>query len=216
MSKPLNRLLDEGDRFEMYIEGMRLTLDSSLDMVINQKQLKVQTMLPSIPTTSLSNKTVELVSKKDVTGIVRVKGKITQLIFDGNCAEMTIEIADDVEQMQRRAFYRLPITKDVHVGMSEETDSASIQGITQNISAGGMRFLLTKSFDIGEVISVSLDLGGQTYQFKSRVLQSTPAENSLHKSFVRVEFLNISERDRSKLLAYIFNEQSKQNKRVKS
>ncbi len=207
MNKPLNRLLHEGDRFEMFIEGMRVSLESSLDEVLNQNELKLQTQLPSIPMKALSQKTVELVTKKDATGIIRIKGKIKSLDYDGAFAEMTIELDDDIEQMQRRAFYRLPILRDITVLSDQAT---KVVGMTQNISAGGLKCLISSTFSVGELIHLSMDLGKDTYQFKARILQSSPVDQSDSKCMVRVEFLNISEKQRSKLLAYIFQEQSKQ------
>jgi c-di-GMP-binding flagellar brake protein YcgR len=82
--------------------------------------------------------------------------------------------------------------------------------ITTNISAGGLLFTCKPDFSLQdrEVVTGTLFISGESIAFQGEIKRLSMAENQDIK-FAGIEFLNINQRDQSKILQYCFEKQRK-------
>jgi c-di-GMP-binding flagellar brake protein YcgR len=81
--------------------------------------------------------------------------------------------------------------------------------ITTNVSAGGLLFTCNQNFQLqeGELVTGTLFIpNGEPLTFKGEIKRISMADNQ-DKKFAGIEFLNINQRDRSKILQYCFEKQ---------
>lgn len=134
-------------------------------------------------------------------GVVRTPG--TAELVESNLLRFVPE--DSMELVQRREFVRVTAAK--RVVLENEDGDVLAQGLTSDISGGGMLVQLPRSADItvDTVIFFSLSLGLTDYDDQvngtARILRRTD-ENR-----VALEFEHISRRDQERLIRFVFERQ---------
>ena len=96
---------------------------------------------------------------------------------------------------EQRRFPRIPEAFTVMYRVSGELASSWCEVVTQNVSAGGVRFLVSEALDAGTTIMLRLALPGlsQPLQINGQVVWSRMQASGVAE--VGVEFLDVSERD---------------------
>lgn len=125
-----------------------------------------------------------------------------------------------VENIQQRAFVRMQITLPmcVHLLTQEgqiDMNSDDIPGTavidvtTKNIGGGGVLFVTKKPLPLNEKIKMQLDLHqDNSLETIGEVIRLVPSSDpNLKIYFVAAKFLDISEKDRDKIIKYIFKKQ---------
>lgn len=212
MKNRLKSLLSAGDRIELYIEGeegVPVTLDTSLEALIDNDKLVIQATADPSQRRLRTDIAIRLVASKDSAGILEMDGRIIQSTRTGNTSVLVVELMADVHQTQRRQYYRLPILRDVRLGNSGD---GYFNGVTQNISAGGLRCVLPTRLRAGAHITVKLELSQEAFELKGEVLDAMEFDEQSRRYVLRIRFTDTSEKDRTRLIAYIFSEQGRQKK----
>jgi len=212
MKNKLKHLLSAGDRLELYIDGVEGTPNSmgtSFEALTDNGTMIIKTPVSCSANSIQSNQEIRLTTSKDSAGILEMSGKIVQSTRTGSTTILVIELIDNIQQTQRRQYYRLPILRDVRLGNSGD---GFFDGVTQNISAGGIRCILPIKIRTGAQITVKLELNREPFELKGEVLEALEFDENTQRFMLRVRFIGTSEKDRSKLISYIFSEQSRQNK----
>lgn len=125
---------------------------------------------------------------------------------------------ENVSRVQRREHLRvamtMPMDYEVHLG---DTYSRPRQGVLKDLSGGGCLLLMSEEVQAGSLLRVHLsleDLGRM--EIIGRVVRSAPAECRLAGRWhVAVEFLALSERDRDRLVKFVFNKHREEVIRLK-
>lgn len=214
MKNRLKNLLNAGDRLELHIDGedgSDLTLETSLEALIDNDKLIILANIHSAYGSLRAQESITLVANKDSAGILEMSGKIVQRSLAGNSSILVVELVDDVQQTQRRQYYRLPILRDVRLGNSGE---GYFDGLTQNISAGGLRCILPQRIRAGAQIKVKLELGQTPFELTGEVLEANAFDEENSRFLLRIRFIDTSEKDRARLISYIFSEQGRQKKKL--
>ncbi|MGI6119344.1 MAG: flagellar brake protein [Desulfosporosinus sp.] len=131
------------------------------------------------------------------------EGKILQRI-SVPIPMLVFELPDVVERIQRRKFFRVPALYPVSFQLvTEEGLSDPMKGTTLDISGGGMRFLTKERVEGKSLLYVILSLPIGELKTDARVCHNEKIEdNKIY--VVSVEFLGIPERERDRIIYFIF------------
>lgn len=214
MRAKLSRILTVGDTIELKIDSLasnEIIIKSNLYSVIDGQKMVVSSTLAQNPGIK-KNHVVKLTSAKDAAGIISMHATVQEVVAHGSDLTIVLDLHTDMERTQRRESFRLPLLKDVEVGLIGERPS---MGMTQNISAGGMRCLLPASIREGATLKIKLELDQDTYTFKGKVLQQFDSEDLSGHSIIRIQFVDLTPQEQRKLTSFILTEQGKREAKVK-
>lgn len=123
---------------------------------------------------------------------------------------LSIKKPDSIQKIQRRFWVRMPVT--LPVGFSTENPEGEYQeatGQSIDLSGGGMLLMTEMSLQPGQTLNLAFELpGGGAVICKSRVLRIFRDENT-SKNGVKaaMEFFELSERSRDRIVKFIFDRQ---------
>jgi len=209
MKERLKHLLTAGDRLELSLSGpggIEMTLETSLRDLDGTGRIIVQAPAPEAPGVLQPGDPIRLMASKENAGILEMAGRILRCAATENTLVLVVELSDEIRQQQRRQFFRLPILREVHMGL--QGDAPHI-GVTQNISAGGLRCVYPEHLRVGAPITVSLELGHELFQLSGEVLESSAVDDTLQRFILRVRFTDVPEKEQTRLMALLFREQSR-------
>ena len=124
--------------------------------------------------------------------------------------------AFEITKIQRRSFYRLETYLPVTLQLEKEPVAEAAQAVilnlqTKDISGGGVRVISKTLFEPGTEVLLELTLPGKlTVHTKGKVVRSEPSapESSIH--WISIEFIDIDEHDRKKIISFVFHKQLEQ------
>ncbi len=126
----------------------------------------------------------------------------------------------DVKKVQMRSYVRLDIVLDVKLEFPGEGDggdgggSRVISTLTRDISAGGIRVVVSKPLVLGKKVKIILPLPeADTVEAVGEVLRNIPPENPGERHTAAIEFIDIKEKNRGKIVKYIFRKQIERRKK---
>jgi c-di-GMP-binding flagellar brake protein YcgR len=117
-----------------------------------------------------------------------------------------------IKRTQRRNFVRLDSNLSLVFNIiSDELDEAGkpLKGLTLDISGGGTRFESNLSLPEGIVLEMNINLPRiGTVSALGKVVRTTATKNSVKKHYIiGVQFMIIEEKERDKIIRYIFDKQ---------
>ena len=135
----------------------------------------------------------------------------------GNLYLLRIKPKTKIVKLQRRLYFRLECVLDVKNRFFENMDDKdSIEyrdAITKNISGGGLCLLTDVEPKEGSFFDGIIDIGGEI-NFKGKVVRVNELENQGKYRFeVGIEFTDITEQEREKVISFIFDTQRKKLKK---
>lgn len=143
-----------------------------------------------------------------------------------------VEATGQPKKIQRRDFYRIqrviPLTYQIlehgildyedeienDIEIEEVTDER-FQAATKDLSASGMRFNTLKDMTKESIVHIEIDLGTGKIPMKGIVIDKTENQRTHEYPYqYRIHLTEISEKDRDKIIDYVWQEQQiKQEKR---
>ena len=208
----LESIFSTGDDVEVRarIDGKEHVFTTSLSSLIDRNKVSIHARVShgKIHNKIASDDQIQLVSKQNTSGIVMLSGRVikSQLVDDG--ISFVVEIENSLEQIQRRQYFRLPLFREVEVVGGKEIYA----GTTQNISAGGLSCIISNEAALGEKVKVRLNINNEILEMTGKVLGVDEMESNVRRCTVRVCFVDISEKTRSKLISYVLREQSRMHR----
>lgn len=112
---------------------------------------------------------------------------------------------------QRRSWVRVPVCLDFHYARPprkpyQEPDYREAQ--TLDLSAGGLRFNSQQKFRHGEELRLRLNLPSGLLELKAKVVRVDETFNSERRCYqVGLEFIDIKERQRDRIMRFAFEQQ---------
>lgn len=125
---------------------------------------------------------------------------------------------EHIRRVQRREHLRVAMTMPMDYQIAfEATFGRMRQGVLQDLSGGGCLLLLNEEVKEGAVLKVHLSLEEHgLMEIMGRVVRTTPAEKRKGGRWhVGVEFYPIGERDRDRLVKFVFNKHREEVIRLK-
>ncbi|RBP89573.1 c-di-GMP-binding flagellar brake protein YcgR [Cytobacillus firmus] len=175
-----------------------------IDYPIKQETNKTAFLLDGtqLKATFLAEDGTVYLFESEVMGRVKLKIPMMVLSYPGD---------EHLVKIQRRQFVRVetPVDVAIHPESNEFTPFVSI---TDDISAGGAAIIaqtsssLKASMQIQTYLVLAMQNGDNYYlRLKSKVIRVSEPQNG--KSFISVQFLEVSPRDRQLLLRFCFDRQ---------
>lgn len=125
---------------------------------------------------------------------------------------------ENIRRVQRREHLRVPLTMpmDYQLPIGERWGRMR-QGVLQDLSGGGCLLLLNEELSPGGTLMVHLSMEAfGLMELKGRIIRATPAEKRHGgRWLVAIEFYPISERDRDRLVKFVFNKHREEVIRLK-
>lgn len=152
------------------------------------------------------------VSFFDEAAVYSFKGKIMQR-FAVPIPILVLLMPDSVEKVQRRSFVRVPASFPVFFRMVTREGLSDIQEASLlDLSGGGIRFSTKEKIENKSLLFVRIPLPNGEIQTPGRVCRVVPIEDTRRFS-VSVEFHEISERERDRIIRCVFDIQRAMRKK---
>ncbi|MBW6408542.1 flagellar brake protein [Clostridium weizhouense] len=126
----------------------------------------------------------------------------------------TLSKPDNIKEIQRRDFARVDILNSINYKKITEMSEEEIEekeydnALMVDLSGGGIRFKTKEKLKIKDIVIIEFTLNGQTNHLKAEVVR---CERSFDNEYIYgVKFLEISEKQRDKIIREIFKVMRKQ------
>lgn len=224
----LRSMLENVSTLELVTEiepGKRIGLKCELVEVITENRLVASVPIHNGRRYPLETGTRMLVFfKKEDMGVCHFHGVIiSRQMADGEPV-MTIQMVSQVGKNQRRDYFRLPLVTDVILrlptgsttekqvnnGRITEVEVISyreLSVITKDISGGGLRTLMNERIEPGQKLRVIIPLERERVEVSAEVVRCQLFDEVLKRYDCGIRFLDVEEKDRSRIIAFIFDKQ---------
>lgn len=116
-----------------------------------------------------------------------------------------LKFPDEIKRVQRRNYVRVPAFYPITYQVVEKTGLGDVQkGNMLDLSGGGMRFQSREKLDKGSILYAHLELPSGALGTPGRVCRVEPIDDTKFFS-VSVDFYQISERDRDRIIRCVFD-----------
>lgn len=172
------------------------------------------------------------------SGIYLAQGTLIDRYKENNLFVAVIQLNTKLEKIQRRQFYRLETNIEVKYKLLSVKDAETlmevtsaeeynkiidakeyINGITIDISGGGLRFTSDKEHKRGEFVIIEFPVIAQgkkvNLSILSEIILTEKVPNRVGIYDHRISYTNISNKDREVLIKYIFEEERRYRKNEK-
>lgn len=129
-----------------------------------------------------------------------IMGKITE---DGK-PFYKITIPVEIEKIERRDFVRVNLVDYIFYKINDGWNKAMVL----DISGGGMKIIIKEKVNIGDVITVGLAFENESFQLKGTIVRIII--NQMRENVCGLEFVEMDERVREKIIAKIFDQLRRQ------
>ncbi|MGN0161284.1 MAG: flagellar brake protein [Lachnospiraceae bacterium] len=166
-------------------------------------------------------------------GIFHAQATITKRYKSGNIYIMVIELNTALKKYQRRQFFRLDTNVQFKYKLFTKEDEKYFRtmgklseemlnrpfsgGVSLDISGGGIRYVSREQLNKGDTVFVQIEVNDEHEKFVSepiaRVLSSIPAKGRSGVYETRIEFVQIKDSERERLIKFIFREERRMRKK---
>lgn len=138
------------------------------------------------------------------------KCKVVKRGTQGNVRLLTMGKPYDIERIQRRNFVRVSYIETVLYGVNEDEEDITYKKATLlDLSGGGLRFKTSEKLEKEELITLRLKYYDDVLYLKSKVVRRNM--NDTGDYTYGVEFIDISDISREKIIRLVFQIMRKQN-----
>jgi len=132
------------------------------------------------------------------------KGNVVKKTREASLVEHVVQKSSEVEEIQRRDAFRLPITKNAIIYV----DGEELEVLSKNISATGIRFVINTKLYINSIVKVKLSFDDEfSITTEGKVIESKLQKDSQYKYDTRIMFIGLEISEKNKLINYIFSKQ---------
>jgi hypothetical protein len=138
-------------------------------------------------------------------GIQRVRGRLEPYGRDSDVIRMVA--TSEVELIQRREYVRVDAHTPVDLTLDERSDVEPVGTTTVNVSASGVLLAGPSILQLGELISIALDVGeDEPVRCKCRVVRET------QEGFKGAHISEIEPDEQERLIRFVFQKQREARK----
>ena len=157
---------------------------------------------------------VEFVFYRPV-GVYSFFAKFIKMSVLDNLFLLKFSTVSEIEKHQRRDYFRMPtVLNTVVTYTSHDEEELTFKTYTIDISAGGARFQSNSDIPTNTIININIYLSKIfSIEIKSKVIWTYVPESIDEKKIIGIEFIEVSEKLKQKIIRFIFEEQLKIRKR---
>lgn len=213
MEKKITNLLNIGDNIEIEIEkgSSFLKMKSDIVKVLNDSIISISTPIYKgtiYPISVGSN--VTIVFNKDSKGKFYFIGEIIDRKKKGNLTVLFVKKYSDIRHFQRRDFYRLSILLNINLEIIENGVTVkTVPAISKDISGGGLRIITKEKIQKHTAVKCIIYIDDEAIEALGKIVRCDPMPDSILKYDVGVSFTAIDEKNRSKIISFVFDSQRK-------
>lgn len=162
-------------------------------------------------------------NKRDA-GVFQFLGLVIGREQIGNQHALVILRVSEFIKSQRRLFYRFPLLSEAFIivedgviiekvlvkGKVEEMEYPKFREIKcslKDVSGGGLRLQTASPYDLGSTLTCSFKLGNDEFKTKVIVRRCLRIQDVIERYDLGLQFYELEETDRSKIIAYVFDKQ---------
>ncbi len=161
-------------------------------------------------------------------GLYSCEGRVIDRYKNNNVFLLVVELTSNLSKYQRREFYRFSCALEMCTRPLEKVEINAVErkapviitedlplkhSIIIDISGGGLRFVCSQKYDVGNLLYCSyyLTLKGERkkYDIVGKVLSAKEVENRDKTYEHRVQYQNIDSYTREEIIKFIFEEDRK-------
>ncbi len=203
-----------GDRIEITMknENDEKVYVSQVEQIVDKNNMVIQApiyygRIVTLDKTKLYS--ILVISEK---GMFRYDVEVMDYVKKDGLVFTNILLLSEGEKMQRREYWRLncllPL-KFTKVESDYSSDGQMTDGITKDISAGGIRFITNGILNVGDTIKCVILLNTEYFLTVGRIIDKRTFPKSNFKYQYRVRFFGMQKTEQEKIFQFIFNEQRK-------
>ncbi len=231
--------VDTGENYENYKKNEKITTYfSRIYDIIEEDKLKISMPIQGTRLIVMDKNTRYELCIYTTYGLYKCKAVLVERYKEENVYVAVMELYTGLQKFQRRQYYRLEcnIELQYRILTDEETEllmneklpasfqnslvsKGQVQGITLDISGGGIRFISEAANEKGShmLIEFNVPIGEEMKYFSivSVEIDSRKIPNREKAYEHRIQFENITKREREDLIKYIFEEERRFRKNEK-
>ncbi len=144
------------------------------------------------------------------TGKYYFQGEVIKRESKNKLSFLYIKQIDNMQKMQRRNFFRLNIVLNIDIEVIENNNVIKeLQCLTKDISGGGIRFISKEKLPSATLINCKIPIDDEIVEISGKVIRSKKIPDSIISYDIAINFENIEEDIRSKVIKFIFDKQRK-------
>lgn len=132
--------------------------------------------------------------------------KITSRKLVDGISILTLSKKAAPKKAQRRESFRLSYVEKLEYLLDEQVHTL----LTKDISSTGIKALVELPLAVGSIITLILHLGSTTIRLETEIIYSQKIEDSIIKSEIRGNFINLSEATKKQITKYLLGKQSEE------
>lgn len=158
-----------------------------------------------------TDKHIEVLANKASSGTYSFKSKVADRFKKNNLHMILLERIGPIGYAQRRDFYRHSILLTVKVDILTEEGliAESMNAMTKDISGGGLRLVIKKKLKAGTLVRCNIPINNEIISPIGEVVRVDIMKDSTVLNETAISFTDVTERERAKIISYIFKCQQK-------
>lgn len=213
MDKRITKLLNIGDNIEIEIEkgSSFLNMKSNVVKVISDGLIAIATPIHKGTIYPVSiGQNITVVFNKDNKGRFYFIGEVLDRKKKGNLTVLFVKKHSDIRHFQRRDFYRLSVVLNINLEIIENGATVkTVSAISKDISGGGLRLITKEKLPKHTAVKCNIHLDNEDIETFGKIVRCDPVPDSMLKYDVGISFTAIDEKNRSKIISFVFKSQRK-------
>lgn len=120
---------------------------------------------------------------------------------------LRVKKVSKIKKIQKRKFFRLDTDVNIDLYYDKDGKESLEQCVIKDISGGGIRIHCNNKYEPGEEVRLDFNVDGQHIESNAVIKRVEDIESLNHKYFIGVEFIDIGDKNREKIVKHIFEEQ---------
>ncbi len=202
MKKNIDRVFKTGDKLHIKIDRTpNKDFYAIVEDVVNQDELLICIDNFSNPINRLYNGPIHLTAYHNEMGIFKMSGRKTTYTTEANYTYIGVKISKNYKVIQRRQYFRLKLLREVEL---VSLNGHAIKGLTNNISAGGIKFVVPLDILTGAKFTINFELGDSEYSYQAICLGNALSVDG-RSHVIRAKFIELEDRDRQNIISGMFS-----------
>lgn len=142
--------------------------------------------------------------------VYEIRAVLYEKLF-GRIPLYRLQVADEINKIQRRNFYRLKLMRDIEAALVEDFKERKygerFKCNLHDISAGGLLISTSKELKENDMLEFTLNLNGKKLIVFGIIIRRTLTDNYRAKYSYGIKFERTSDFERNEITKFIFEEQ---------
>lgn len=199
-----------GDRLDIYINEE--LYKSQIEDIVSDDILIISHPMKKMSYIRIAvNDEMQLLCNKD-SGVLGFTGILVQKVSEDNFHQLMVKITSSLSKVQRRDFFRLPISLKIGIILSDFYDETRevIYTVTKDISAGGVCVWFNKHISLGTKLFCKIKIdNGDDVVLKATVVRVDVVSEPQGRYSLGIRFNNYDEKIRQRIIRFLFDSQIK-------